>query len=70
MVTFLALTIQTALLPDFLLTVIKYGKKPGLMSCYATGTFLVGVGPAFMLVTYILIVNCRGYLDVLILILH
>ena len=64
MVAFLALTIQTALSPDFLLMVIEYGKKPGLMSCYAIGTFLKGVGPAFMLMTYILIVNCRGYLDV------
>ncbi|MDC1407455.1 hypothetical protein N8524_03920 [Candidatus Puniceispirillum sp.] len=63
-VAFLALTIQTALSPDFLLTVIEYGTKPGLMSYYATGTFLVEVGPAFMLMTYILIVNCRGYLDV------
>jgi len=63
-VAFLALTIQTALLSDFLLTVIECDKKPGLMSYYATGTFLVGVGPAFMLMTYILIINCRGYLDV------
>ena len=63
-VAFLALTIQTALLSDFLLTVIECGKKPGLMSYYATGTFLVGVGPAFMMMTYILIINCRGYLDV------
>jgi hypothetical protein len=34
------------------------------MSYCAAGTFLVGVGPDFMLMTYILIVNCRGYLDV------
>ena len=32
MVALLALTIQTVLSPDFLLTVIEYGKKPGLMS--------------------------------------
>jgi hypothetical protein len=33
-VAFLALTIWKALSPDFLLTVIGYGKKPGLMSYY------------------------------------
>ena len=54
---FLALTIQTALSPDLLLTVIEYGKKPGLMSYYATGISLLGVGPAFMLLIYIFIVN-------------
>ncbi|MDA8729356.1 hypothetical protein N9N21_00700 [Alphaproteobacteria bacterium] len=63
MIAFLALTIQTALSPDFLLTVIEYGKKPGLMSYYATSMSLVGVGPVFMLMTYIFIVNCRGILE-------
>ena len=63
-VAFLALTIQTALSPDFLLTVIEYGKTPGLMSYYATSMSLVGVGPAFMVLTYIFIVNCRGFLEV------
>ena len=61
-VALLALTIQTALSPDFLLTVIDYGKKPGLMSYHATSISLVGVGPAFMVMTYIFIVNCRGFL--------
>jgi hypothetical protein len=32
MVALLALTIWPALSTDFLLTVIEYGKKPGLMS--------------------------------------
>ena len=63
-VAFLALTIQTVLSPDFLLTVIEYGKTPGLMSYYATSMSLVGVGPAFMVLTYIFIVNCRGFLEV------
>ena len=63
-VAFLELTIQTALSPDFLLTVIEYGKTPGLMSYYATSMSLVGVGPAFMVLTYIFIVNCRGFLEV------
>ena len=63
-VAFLAPTIQTALSPDFLLTVIEYGKTPGLMSYYATSMSLVGVGPVFMLLTYIFIVNCRGFLEV------
>ena len=61
---FLALTIQTVLSPDFLLTVIEYGKTPGLMSYYATSMSLVGVGPAFLVLTYIFIVNCRGFLEV------
>ena len=59
MVAFLALSIWPALSPDFLLTVIEYGKTPGLMSYYATSMSLVGVGPVFMLMTYIFIVNCR-----------
>jgi hypothetical protein len=63
MVAFLALTIWPALSPDFLLTVIEYGKTPGLMSYYATSMSLVGVGPVFMLMTYIFIVNCRGILE-------
>ena len=63
MVALLALTIWPALSPDFLLTVIEYGKKPGLMSYYATSISLVGVGPAFMVMTYIFIVNCRGVLE-------
>jgi len=63
-VAFLAQTIQTVLSPDFLLTVIEYGKTPGLMSYYATSMSLVGVGPAFMVLTYIFIVNCRGFLEV------
>ena len=62
-VAFLALTIQTALSPDFLLTVIEYGKTPGLMSYYATSMSLVGVGPVFMLMTYTFIVNCRGIFE-------
>ena len=64
MVAFLALTIQTAPSPDFLLTVIEYGKKPGLLSYYATSISLVGVGPAFMVIAYIFIVNSRGVLEV------
>ena len=63
MVALLALTIWPALSTDFLLTVIEYGKKPGLMSYYATSISLVGVGPAFMVMTYIFIVNCRGVLE-------
>jgi len=63
-VAFLAQTIQTVLSPDFLLTVIEYGKTPGLMSYYATSMSLVGVGPAFLVLTYIFIVNCRGFLEV------
>ena len=63
-VAFIALTIQTVLSPDFLLTVIEYGKTPGLMSYYATSMSLVGVGLAFMVLTYIFIVNCRGFLEV------
>ena len=59
MVAFLALSICPALSPDFLLTVIEYGKTPGLMSYYATSMSLVGVGPVFVLMTYIFIVNCR-----------
>ena len=62
-VALLALTIWPALSPDFLLTVIEYGKKPGLMSYYATSISLVGVGSAFIAMTYILIVNCRGFLE-------
>jgi hypothetical protein len=63
-VALLALTIRPALSPDFLLIVIEYGKKPDLMSYYATGISLVGVGPAFMSMTYILIINCRSYVKV------
>jgi hypothetical protein len=63
MVALLALTIWPALSPDFLLTVKEYGKKLGLMSYDATGISLVGVGPVFMVMTYIFIVNLRGVLE-------
>jgi hypothetical protein len=33
------------------------------MSYYATSMSLVGVGPVFMLMTYIFIVNCRGIFE-------
>jgi hypothetical protein len=41
---------------------IEYGKKPGLMSYYATSISLVGVGPAFMVMTYILLLIAGAFL--------
>lgn len=64
-VALLALTIWPALSPDFLLTVIEYGKTTGLMSYYATSMSLVGVGPALMVLTYILILIAGAFLKCL-----